>query len=64
MESAGMKYAKRPDPTLEEISERAAEIRETWSDADYRRRAKVTPSNPVELYDEWMPPIVADPETH
>ena len=64
MEASRMKYAKRPDPTPEEIQERAAEIREGWSDGDYRRRAKITASNPVELYDEWMPPIVADPETH
>ena len=59
-----MKYAKRPDPTPEEIVTRAAEIREAWSYADYRRRAKITPSYPVELYDEWMPQVVPDPETH
>jgi len=59
-----MKYAKRPDPTPEEIQERAAEIRENWSDGDYRRRAKITPSNPVESYDEWLPPVVPEPDLH
>ena len=57
-----MKYAKRPDPTPEEIQARAAEIREGWSDGDYRRREKIYASNTVELYDEWMPPVVAEPD--
>ena len=62
LEASRMKYAKRPDPTPEEIVARAAEIREAWSDADFQRRAKITPSGPVELYDKWMPPVVAEPD--
>ena len=59
-----MHYLKRPDPTPDEIQQRMAEIREAWTDDEYHRRAKMSPSRTAAAQDEWLPPTVADPETH
>ena len=58
-----MRYSKRPDPTPEQINERAAEIRRRWADEDYRRRAQGSVPGRSGNVESWLPPIVAEPDS-
>lgn len=49
-------FTRRPDPTPEEIAERAAEIRAGWSEFQLRRSLGVAAPVPVELT------VLPDPE--
>lgn len=54
-----MRYAKRPDPTPEEIQAIIKAIQAGWSDEDHMRRARGRHDDAGGLRPTWEVPVVA-----